>query len=123
MTVFRILAAVSREFAVDAYRIHVTGQSLGGYGTWEIISRYPRTFAGGDAARVAAARTLPVWAFHGAQDPVVPSAQSRDMVAVLRRAGGSVKYTEYPDVGHDVWTRAYAERELASWLFSQRRGE
>ena len=45
------------------------------------------------------------------------------LVAALRRAGGSVKYTEYPDVEDDVRTRAYAERELADWLFSQRLGQ
>lgn len=127
-TVLEILAAVSREFAIDADRLYVTGQSLGGYGTWDIISRHPQMFAaavplcgGGDAARVVAARTLPIWAFHGAKDPVVPVAQSRELVEALRRAGSPVKYTEYADVEHDVWTRAYAERELADWIFSQRR--
>jgi len=128
-TVLEIIAAVSREFAIDADRVYVTGQSLGGYGTWDIISKHPRTFAaavplcgGGDAVRIVAARTVPVWAFHGAKDPVVPVTESREMVAALRRAGGSARYTEYPDVEHDVWTRAYAGRELADWLFSQRRG-
>jgi predicted peptidase len=127
-TVLEMVAAVSREFAIDPDRLYVTGQSLGGYGTWEIISRYPQTFAaavplcgGGDAARIIAARTLPIWAFHGAQDPVVPVTQSRELVAALRRAGSPVKYTEYTDVGHDVWIRAYAEQDLADWLFSQRR--
>jgi predicted peptidase len=127
-TVLEILAAVSREFAIDSDRVYVTGQSMGGYGTWGFISRRPELFAaavplcgGGDAARIAAARMLPIWAFHGAQDPLVAVTESREMVAALRGAGSSVKYTEYPDVGHDVWTRAYSERELPEWLFRQRR--
>ena len=127
-TVLEIVAAVSREFAIDADRLYVTGQSLGGYGTWEIITRHPQVFAaavplcgGGDAARIVAARTLAIWAFHGAKDPVVPVTESRDVVAALRAAGSPVKYTEYPDVAHDAWNRAYAEPELADWIFSQRR--
>jgi predicted peptidase len=55
------------------------------------------------------------------QDPVVPVTESREMIAALRRAGSSVKYTEYEDVAHNVWTRAYAEPDLADWLFTQRR--
>ena len=103
----------------------MTGQSLGGYATWEMISRHPRRFAaalplcgGGDGARIVAARTLPIWAFHGTKDPVVPVEESRELVAVLRRVGSPVKYTEYADVGHDAWTRAYAEPELAEWMFT-----
>jgi len=76
---------------------------------------------GGDAARIVAARTLPICAFHGAKDPVVPVAESREVVAALRRVGSPVKYTEYADVAHDAWNRAYAEPELAEWIFSQRR--
>jgi len=127
-TVLEIIAAVSGEFAIDADRLYVTGQSLGGYGTWEIISRYPQKFAaavplcgGGDAARVVAARTLPIWAFHGARDDVVPVTESREVVEALLRAGSPVKYTEYADVEHNVWTRAYTDPELAEWIFSQRR--
>jgi len=127
-TVLDIVAAVSREFAIDADRIYVTGQSLGGYGTWDFITKHPDVFAaavplcgGGDPSRIGAARTLPIWAFHGGQDPVVPVTESRELIAALRRAGSPAKYTEYPDVGHDVWTRAYAEPDLADWLVTQRR--
>ena len=127
-TVLEIVAAVSREFAVDADRVYVTGQSFGGYGTWSFITKHPDVFAaavplcgGGDPSRIGVARTLPIWAFHGGQDPVVPVTESRTLIAALRRAGSPVKYTEYPNVGHDVWIRAYAEPELAEWLFTQRR--
>ena len=82
-TVLEIVAAVSREFAIDADRVYVTGQSLGGYGTWHFITKHPDLFAaavplcgGGDASRIAVARTLPIWAFHGGQDPVVPVTES-----------------------------------------------
>ena len=96
---------------LDPDRVYLTGQSLGGHGTWDIISKRPDLFAAavplcgnGNPSRVAAARRLPIWAFHGAQNPLVPVTGSRDLVAALRAVGSPVKYTEYPDVGHDVWT-------------------
>jgi predicted peptidase len=51
----------------------------------------------------------------------VPVAGSRDLVSALKAAGSRVKYTEYEDVEHDAWVRAFAERELADWLFAQTR--
>ena len=123
-----LLTNLSKEFSIDADRIYLVGQSLGGYGTWDVVSKRPELFAaavplcgGGDPARVAAARNVPIWAFHGAVDQTVPVDRSREMVAALREAGVAVKYTEYPNVGHNVWTVAFAERELPDWLFAQRR--
>jgi predicted peptidase len=123
-----LLDELRSEFAMDARRIYVVGQSLGGYGAWDLIARYPDLFAaavplcgGGDSLRVLAARNVSVWAFHGARDQTVPVAHSRELVAALRRVSSSVRYTEYPDVGHDVWTRAFADPDLADWLFAQRK--
>ncbi len=62
----------------------------------------------------------PVWAFHGAQDPVISVSESRNMVAALRAAGGNVHYTEYEDGGHDIWDRAYADTDMIKWLLLQR---
>lgn len=124
----QLIAALTREFSLDPDRVYLTGQSLGGQGTWDMISKRPDLFAaavplcgGGDPSRVTAARTLPIWVFHGAQDPLVPVSESRDLVAALRAVDSPVKYTEYPGVGHEVWTRAYADPALADWLFGQRR--
>ena len=126
--VLELLENVSKEFSVDRNRIYLTGQSLGGYGTWDLITKRPEVFAaavplcgGGVPSRVHAIRHLPIWAFHGAADEVVRVDASRGMVDALRAVKSPIKYTEYPDVGHDVWLRAYAERELATWLFAQRR--
>jgi predicted peptidase len=62
----------------------------------------------------------PVWAFHGAQDNVVPVSESRSMVAALRQAGNSVRYTEVPDAGHNVWDAAYSDAGMVHWMLQQK---
>jgi predicted peptidase len=126
--VIQLLGSLSREFALDLDRVYLTGQSLGGFGTWDLITKRPELFAAavplcgeGAPSRAQAARHVPIWVFHGAKDELVPVAGSREMVAALRAVGGAVKYTEYPEVGHDVWTVAYLERSLSDWLFAQKR--
>jgi len=126
--VLELVEMLSKEFLIDADRIYVMGQSLGGRGAWDLVSKRPNVFAAavplcgdGNAQRVRAARHVAIWAFHGAKDPVVPVSGSRELVAALKSVGSPVKYTEYADVEHDVWTRAFAEPELPDWLFAQKR--
>ena len=64
---------------------------------------------------------MPVWAFHGGDDKTVPVHFSRDLTAAITKAGGTAKYTEYPGVGHDSWTKACDEAEMWQWLFAQRK--
>jgi predicted peptidase len=113
----------------DTNRLYITGLSLGGFGAWDAIERYPALFAaavpvcgGGDIRRVREIRRLPVWAFHGTADKNVAVACSRRMVEALKQAGsGRVRYTEYEGAEHNVWDRAYAEPELVDWLLQQTR--
>lgn len=121
--------------SIDASRLYITGMSLGGYGTWDAIERWPNYFAAaapicgaGDPSQAAKLAHLPIWAFHGADDPVVPVSGSRQMVAAIRAAGGHPRYTEYPDVGHGSWVYAYSiagkpspTPDLFPWLFAQRK--
>jgi predicted peptidase len=118
------------EYSIDPDRIYLTGGSAGGTGTWDLITRngvgrfaaaVPITGANDPASAPIIAR-LPIWAFHGALDETAPAANTRAMVDALRALGSPVKYTEYPDVGHESWDRAFAEPELFPWLFAQRRG-
>jgi hypothetical protein len=44
------------------------------------------------------------------------------MVDALKQAGGRVKFTPYPDLGHDCWTKAYDNPALYEWLLKQKRG-
>jgi predicted peptidase len=125
--VLELLAAVRSEFAVDATRIYAAGLSMGGFGTWDLILRNPDLFAAavpvcgsGDPSRASRLHDLPVWVFHGDADPVVPVQGSRDMVDALKKAGNqSVRYTEFPGVGHGSWGPAWQEPELVNWLFGQ----
>ena len=123
-----MLAAVIKETNADPARVYLTGQSMGGVGTWGLIAAYPDRFAAAipvcgiweptDAPKLA---KVPIWAFHGAQDNAVPVAGSRNMIAAIKAAGGSPKYTEFPDIGHGSWEAAYATAELWDWCFQQHR--
>jgi predicted peptidase len=136
-----------REHNGDPERIYLTGLSMGGFGTWAFGYKYPEKFAalvpicGGvkdrrfpapdwhplarvpeDPYQETAKKIahIPVWAFHGDADRSVPVRESRRLVESLKAAGGNVRYTEYPGVGHRSWDRAYNEKELLPWLLSQR---
>jgi predicted peptidase len=122
-----LLGKLQSEFRLDEKRIYVTGLSMGGYGTWDVIARFPKLFAaaapvcgGGDEATAATIKDVPIWCFHGGADNVVKPERSRNMIAAIKAAGGSPKYTEYPGVGHDSWNKAYSEPELVKWMFEQK---
>ena len=123
-----LMDEVRASLPVDEQRIYVTGLSMGGFGTWDIVQRMPDTFAaavpvcgGGDAALAGRIKDVPVWVFHGDQDWVVKTKRSRDMVAALKKAGGKPRYTEYKGIAHDAWTPAYANQEMLQWMFEQRK--
>ncbi len=115
---------------VDPQRIYVTGISMGGYGTWDAIQRYPARFAaalivcgGGDTAESPRLRHLPIWIFHGEMDGAVPVCRGRDMYAALQALGAPVQYREYPGQGHGVWGVTYADKSVLAWFFAQRKPE
>jgi len=124
------LDAVVKEQNVDPARIYLTGQSMGGVGTWGLIAEHADRFAAAvpvcgvwspdDAAKM---NGVAIWAFHGDKDPTVPVSGSRDMIAALKKSGVSPepKYSELAGVGHGSWGPAYAKAELWDWLFAQRR--
>lgn len=120
-----VIAEMQEKFSIDNDRLYIVGLSMGGYGTWDTIQRYPEMFAaavpicgGGDEGNADRIKT-PVWAFHGDKDGAVPVDRSRKMVAAIRASGGQPKYTEYPGCGHNAWSPAMADPELAKWLFSR----
>lgn len=116
---------------VDTRRLYVTGASLGGYGTYALLLVQPDWWAAavplcGDPSPMpldlGRLKDQPLWIFHGAKDPRVSVKGDRALVARLRALGSAVRYTEYPDEGHRIWTRAYAEPGLWTWVFAQKKG-
>ena len=141
------LEATRGAFNIDEKRIYLTGLSMGGYGTWLWGAIKTDTFAalmpicgGGDpediqqllkvgggnpygslASRLRALATIPIWAFHGGADDVVPPDRSRTMVEAVKARGGTIRYTEYEGVGHNSWDAAYGDPEAIAWLLAQRK--
>ncbi len=116
------------DLPVDEKRIYVTGLSMGGYGTWDIIQRMPTYFAaampicgGADVAQAPKLKSLPIWCFHGGKDKVVKTSRSQDMMAALKKVDAIAKYTEYPGVGHNSWSATFKNKEVLAWLFSQKK--
>ena len=118
------------EHPIDPDRISITGQSMGGFGTWDMSLRYPDLFAaaipicgGGSPKHAARLKNMAVWAFHGDQDTTVPVSGSREMVKALEVAGATkAKYTEFPGAGHVIMDEVWATPGIVDWLFAQRRG-
>jgi predicted peptidase len=122
-----LLKTLPREFPLDPQRIYLVGVSMGGNGVWDVAARFPDRFAAvvpicgsGDPRKAERLTRLPIWCFHGAEDPLIPVSYARSMIAAIREAGGRPRYTEYPKVGHDSYRWAFQESELLPWLFQQR---
>ncbi len=123
----RLLDEVLAKHPIDASRVYLTGLSRGGYGAWRLAIQNPNRFAalvpisgGGPLPYVKRIKHIPIWAFHGEQDPVIPVEESRRLIDALRKAGGNAKLTVYPEAEHDAWTRTYENPELYTWLLNQR---
>jgi predicted peptidase len=122
----QLIDKIIKENRIDKQRIYVTGLSMGGFATWEILQRESGLFAaampvcgGGDLNYAAKLVSIPLWVFHGGNDQTVPVNRSQDMVSAIKKVGGNPLYTEYPGVGHGAWSPTYSNPEVWEWLFSQ----
>jgi predicted peptidase len=121
---------ISSSLSVDRDRVYLTGYSMGGNGTWATGVYDPGRFAaiaplcGGSNAELAERlANTPIWAFHGAEDQVVPLDASKTMVDAVKKCGGQVKFTVYPGVGHGISEMTYQNKEFFVWLLDQRRNQ
>ena len=133
-SVFILLDEIQSTYAVDPKRVYLTGVSIGGNGAWAYGLQNPGRFAAlvpvmgffGDTSgffvpdNICDLKDVPVWAFHGAQDPIVPLSAEEDIVNALKACGSNVQFTVYPDGDHDISGRVYNNNpELLKWLLSQ----
>jgi len=125
----RLINELKKTEKVDSKRMYVLGLSMGGMGTYDLICRYPHMFAaavpicgGVSIDRLKKIKNMPVRIFHGADDNLVSPEHSRNAYQKLVSLGAKhVLYTEYPGVGHNSWTNAFAEPDFVSWIFSNKK--
>jgi len=117
-------------FPIDTNRIYITGLSMGGIGSWYFTIKMPTRFAAllpvsfrGDGWSPAPAVGVPVWAFHGAKDNVIPLANAQALVDQFIASGGNIRFTIYPDGGHDgsTWTVTYNNPDVYDWMLRKRK--
>jgi predicted peptidase len=130
-TLVALLQETQDHYRVDADRLYLTGLSMGGWGVWKTATAYPGKFAAlapvcGRVDRyfgekVCLLKHVPIWVFHGANDDVVPLTDSEFMVNSLTTCKGNVRFTVYPDGGHDAWTATYNNPELYEWFLQQKK--
>tara|TARA_B110000467_G_scaffold78954_1_gene71350 strand:+ start:1967 stop:2743 length:777 start_codon:yes stop_codon:yes gene_type:complete len=129
--VIRLMDEFIEKKQVDKHRIYVSGLSMGGMGTFEILFRRPNMFAaatpicGNGIPQLAKlyANKVPVWIFHGSDDNVVSPKYSLAMAKAIIEAGGSPKMTLYENTGHGSWNNAFAEKDFLKWIHSKTNNE
>lgn len=139
------LDAARAEFNIDPARIYLSGLSQGGHGTWVLASQNPDLFAAiapvcgygpprytpnpavntSNDALAARVKHLPIWAFHGLKDDVVPPDRTSTLIDAIKSkqtaADPAPKLTLYPDANHNSWDNAYRNERLGEWLLLHRR--
>jgi predicted peptidase len=123
-----LVRSLAREPTLNAKRIYLIGNSMGGYGTWDLLGRDPTLMAaavpicgGASLDTSLTIAPIPVWAFHGAEDGIVAVGHSQRMVTALRQHGGEPRLTVFTDAAHDIAELVFSTPGLAEWLFMQRR--
>jgi predicted peptidase len=122
-----LLDHITNSCKVDQDRVYLTGLSMGGYGSWRLAADHPERFAAvvpicgaGKPADAEKLKFLPIWVWHGTEDPAVPFQRSVEMVEAIKQAGSTtIRFTTLEGVGHNSWEAAYATPELYQWLDKQ----
>ena len=125
--VMKLMDTFIEKKQVNKRKVYVSGLSMGGMGTFEILYRRPNMFAaatpicGNGIAAFAKryATKVSVWVFHGSNDKVVHPKHSLKMVEAIIASGGSPNMTLYENVGHDSWNNAFAEPNFLKWIHSK----
>lgn len=116
----KFISYLMETYKVDQKRIYLTGLSMGGYATFDLLSSL------GDDSHIAAAvpicgsgvlsefgnqniAKIPLWVFHGSADGTVPPEFSKAIVPAINALNPKVKakLTIFPGIGHNSWTMTY----------------
>lgn len=123
---------ITENYAVDASRRAITGLSMGGFGTYEMLTRYPQMFSAGvpicggigslyTRFFLENLKEIPLWIFHGRLDEQVPVEESLTIHDRLLKLGAQgVKLTVYDDLNHDSWSATYANPQVYDFLLEPR---
>jgi poly(3-hydroxybutyrate) depolymerase len=123
--VLDLIAQIESQYAVDTSRRYVTGLSMGGFGTWDLVNELPDMFEAavpmsswGDTMEPENYLSTRIWAFQGNRDGVTPPGPARDTIQAIRNAGGDPLYTETTG-DHGIWQPIYNDPlgELYDWMF------
>ncbi|MEO8182417.1 MAG: alpha/beta fold hydrolase [Deltaproteobacteria bacterium] len=124
--VLQVLDYVAAHFPVDPDRIHLVGESMGGFGVSWLGARYPQRFASawivcGSAADIPLGNllTLPVYATHSADDWSAPALMIRSPLQALLERGGKAVWDETTGLGHAVWGYREGNERARAWSFDQ----
>ena len=124
-----LLDSLVANVKADTSRLYVTGMSMGGFGTWDIISRFPDKFAaampicgGADEAQACNLKNIPIRTFHGDVDKAVKVIRSRNITNAIKNCGGkNIDYKEFHGQGHFIWNKVYQDNSNFEWLFSNKK--
>ena len=115
---------------VEKSRVYLTGNSMGGYGTWELGALRPALFAaimpvcgGGIPWRAVALKNLPIRTFHGLRDEVVDPIESLHMAKAVNKNGGYAQLILFPECDHNCWDAVYTDEKNYDWLLSFENGK
>ncbi len=125
----KMIDSVIVRYPVDTTRIYLTGLSMGGIGSLDLAIRYPTRFAaiipvafrieeGWDLCKI---KDIPMWAFHGEKDDVIPISEAEKVINMLTVCGGNPLFTIYSDLYHDSWTRTYNNSAIYDWLLTKKK--
>jgi predicted peptidase len=132
--VMELVDSLQQKLPIDSQRIYLIGNSMGGFATWYLAAAHPDRFAAavpicgsGDPHMAERLTKIPLWVFHGDEDPTIPVEGSRKMVAAMLNQGGQPRYTEFAGRGHNISSLALGDEsksgipDVYEWLFSQRK--